>query len=110
MQSFGKIIKELRTKRDLTLDELADEVNRKFGTAINKGMISKWENEISEPKLETVRYLASFFNVSLDYLIGLGNQQEPETIAAHHDGDVWSEAELAEIEAFKQFVKSKRKE
>lgn len=33
---------------------------------------------------------------------------EPETIAAHHDGDAWSEEELAEIERFKQFVRMKR--
>jgi DNA-binding XRE family transcriptional regulator len=32
-----------------------------------------------------------------------------DTIAAHHDGDVWSEEELEEIERFKEFVKSKRK-
>lgn len=31
-----------------------------------------------------------------------------DTIAAHHDGDVWSEEELAEIERFKQFVRMKR--
>ncbi|GEC92133.1 helix-turn-helix domain-containing protein [Brevibacillus brevis] len=35
---------------------------------------------------------------------------EPETIAAHHDGDEWTEEELAEIELFKQFVKTKRKQ
>ncbi|SFE10855.1 Helix-turn-helix [Paenibacillus algorifonticola] len=33
---------------------------------------------------------------------------EPETIAAHHVGEDWSEEELAEIEQFKQFVKMKR--
>ncbi|MBO9600170.1 MAG: helix-turn-helix transcriptional regulator [Cohnella sp.] len=34
--------------------------------------------------------------------------RNPETIAAHHDGDVWTEEELAEIERFKQFVRMKR--
>lgn len=34
---------------------------------------------------------------------------EPETIAAHHDGEDWTEDELEEIERFKEFVKSKRK-
>lgn len=33
---------------------------------------------------------------------------EPETIAAHHDGDEWTEEELAEIERFKEFVRMKR--
>jgi lambda repressor-like predicted transcriptional regulator len=30
------------------------------------------------------------------------------TIAAHHDGEKWSEDELEEIERFKEFVRSKR--
>jgi len=31
-----------------------------------------------------------------------------ETIAAHHDGDEWTEEELTDIERFKEFVCSKR--
>lgn len=34
---------------------------------------------------------------------------EFETIAAHHDGDEWTEEELEEIERFKEFVRMKRK-
>ncbi len=32
-----------------------------------------------------------------------------ETIAAHHDGEDWTEEELREIERFKEFLRSKRK-
>jgi hypothetical protein len=38
----------------------------------------------------------------------LKEKNEVETIAAHHDGDEWTEEELEEIERFKQFVKMKR--
>ena len=34
---------------------------------------------------------------------------EPETIAAHHDDENWTEEELNEIEEFKKYVKSKRR-
>lgn len=34
---------------------------------------------------------------------------KPETIAAHHDGEDWTEEELEDIERFKEFVRSKRK-
>lgn len=108
MHSVGKVIRELRTKKGLSMEELAEKVNGKFGTSINKGMISKWENGLGEPRLDNVRQLALFFNVSLDYLIGIDND-EPETIAAHHDSEEWSEEELETIEKFKQFVKSQRK-
>lgn len=32
----------------------------------------------------------------------------PTTIAAHHEGEEWTETELDEIERFKDFVKAKR--
>lgn len=38
----------------------------------------------------------------------LKEKEEPETIAAHHDGDEWTEEELEEIERFKEFVRMKR--
>lgn len=38
----------------------------------------------------------------------LNEKNEPETIAAHHDGDEWTEEELEEIERFKEFVRMKR--
>lgn len=39
-----------------------------------------------------------------------GLHYEPDTIAAHHDSEEWTEEELEEIERFKQFVRLKRKE
>lgn len=61
-------------------------------------------------KLSTLKKLASYFDCSLDYLAD-DNVDEDEplmTIAAHHDAEDWTEEELAEIEEFKKFVKSKR--
>ncbi len=108
MYTIGKVIKELRTGQGLSLDELADKINQRHGSSINKGMISKWENGLGEPRLENVKQLALFFNVSLDYMTGL-TEQEPDTIAAHHDGEDWTEEELETIERFKQFVRSQRR-
>ncbi|XAZ36655.1 XRE family transcriptional regulator [Bacillus velezensis] len=56
---------------------------------------------------ERVEAIADYFNVSVDYL--LGRTDSPvETIAAHHDGEDWTEEELEEIERFKEFVRLKR--
>ncbi|OEH53023.1 hypothetical protein AQ616_18470 [Oceanobacillus sp. E9] len=38
------------------------------------------------------------------------NNQQVETIAAHHDGEEWTEEEREEIERFKEFVRSKRQQ
>ncbi|GIP61995.1 hypothetical protein J32TS6_05500 [Virgibacillus pantothenticus] len=37
-----------------------------------------------------------------------GEDNTPITIAAHHDGDEWTEEELKEIEKFKEYLRSKR--
>ncbi|MFD2117260.1 helix-turn-helix domain-containing protein [Paenibacillus yanchengensis] len=110
MRTIGEAIRELRTARGLSLEELAEQMNKRYGSTINKGMISKWENGIGDPRLENVRQLALFFDVSLDHLLGINHSVEIETIAAHHDGEEWTEEELEEIEAFKRFVKMKRQE
>lgn len=38
----------------------------------------------------------------------LQNDTEIHTIAAHHDGEEWTEEELEDIENFKKYVLSKR--
>ncbi|MBU5212465.1 helix-turn-helix domain-containing protein [Heyndrickxia oleronia] len=105
---IGRKIKELRINRGLSQGELAEKINEQFNTTLNKGMVSKWENGLGDPRLEYARYLALFFDVSLDFLLDIEEKQEIETIAAHHDGEEWTEEELNEIERFKEFVKSKR--
>lgn len=62
------------------------------------------------PKAETLQEIADYFNVSADYLLGRTDEPEIQTIAAHHDGDDWTEEELDEIEQFKEFVRMKRKQ
>lgn len=106
--SLGAKIRVLRGK--LTQDELADKINAAYGTSLNKGMISKWENNLIDPSLEYARILVQFFGVTLDELLGLTEdaQEEPETIAAHHDGEDWSEEEAEQIQKFKDFIKSQR--
>lgn len=112
---LGEKLKSLRTIRKLTMEQLSDKLNSKYNTRINKSMISKWENGVGEPSLENIRALASFFDVTLDYLLGIDNVCVAEsfidyetTIAAHHEGEDWTEEELKELEDFKQYVLSKR--
>ncbi|WP_141771539.1 helix-turn-helix domain-containing protein, partial [Bacillus licheniformis] len=45
-KGIGKKIRELRDKEKLSQSELAERMNKKFKTNLNKGMISKWENEL----------------------------------------------------------------
>ena len=69
---IGNKIRELRKKHSLTLDELANNLNNRYPDTMNfnKGKISKWENDKEEPRLSSVRVLADYFDVSLDYFNG----------------------------------------
>nr|WP_232846016.1 helix-turn-helix transcriptional regulator [Enterococcus innesii] len=60
---IGKIIKEERTKRNLTQEQLAQEF------FVTRQLISKWENGKSYPDLDQVVKLSSYFELTLDYLL-----------------------------------------
>lgn len=68
--TFGKKLRELRKAKGLTQQELVDTVNTKYGTAINRTTISKWENGTQEASMSFVLIFADFFGVSLDYING----------------------------------------
>lgn len=87
---IGNRIKELRKSHNLTLEELADILNKKYPDTINfnKGKISKWENNREEPRLSSVKILADYFDVPLDYFNGIDiDQAEILTIFNQLDED-----------------------
>ena len=43
MNIIGTNLKDLRLKKNITLDKLADEINERFNISITRSMISKWE-------------------------------------------------------------------
>ena len=102
MANFAKVFKSLRTQHKLTQQELATKLG------VSRSAIGMYENGEREPDFETLEAIADFFNVDMDYLFGRSTQIT--TIAAHHDGEDWTEEELDEIETFKKFVLSKRDE
>ncbi|OQV47765.1 helix-turn-helix domain-containing protein [Bacillus velezensis] len=92
-------IKKLAKDKKISLAEL------ERTTKLSNGTIRRWDEKT--PGIDKVQKVADFFNVSVDYL--LGRTDFPvETIAAHHDGEDWTEEELEEIERFKEFVRLKR--
>ena len=62
---FGIILKELRIERGISqrkLGEILDVANQ---------TISFWESGQREPDLKALCSIATFFDVSIDYLLGL---------------------------------------
>ena len=83
MTDIGKKLKILRTEHDLTMDMLVADLTEHYPEfTINKSMLSRWENGQNEPTLENAKYLSMYFNVSLDYLIGLTDVKTPSRLLA----------------------------
>lgn len=96
-------LKELREQNNISQKELGQMLK------VAQNSISNWENGIREPDTATLDKLADFFDISVDYLLCRSDKKNPpETIAAHHDGDEWTEEELEAIEQFKDFILERR--
>lgn len=67
-------IRFLREQSGKTQGELADLLNVKRYT------VSDWENERTEPDIESINNLSKIFNVSTDYLLGLSDIPNPQNI------------------------------
>lgn len=80
MYDLGTLLKELRIENNLTQEELANKLNELHDIKLNKGMISKWESNKSEPRFEYVKYLSKLYNVSIDYLLGLTKYKNEEEL------------------------------
>ena len=64
MYDLGLRIKQIRTQRGLTQNELAKRINK------SKSAVCGYESEAQVPPLDVLVSIASVLNVSLDYLVG----------------------------------------
>ncbi len=105
MLPLYKNIKLRRTELKMSQDTLAELTGYKDRSSIAK--IEKGEVDLAESK---IREFAKALKVSPQELMGWDEpDEEPLTIAAHFDGDEYTEAELDKIKEFAAFVKASRK-
>ncbi len=64
---FCERLRTLRVSQNLTLEQLANELS------LVKQTIGNWEKGVRTPSLEASIALSEFFNVSLDYLVGISD-------------------------------------
>lgn len=102
MSIFSSRLKNLRMQNYMTQTELAKRLN------VSQNAIFNWESGRREPNYESIERISKIFDVSPSYLIGWDEPSEPTTLAAHFDGNEYTEDELEEIRQFAEFVKSKR--
>lgn len=68
MYDLGALIKSLRKERKITQKKLGEILG------VTEGTISKYEANTMTPPFETLRSIASFFNISMDTLCGIKHQ------------------------------------
>ena len=68
--SFGKTIKSLRRGANMTQEKLAEFLS------ISPQAVSRWETDLAMPDISLLPPLASLFNVTIDYLLGMETYQK----------------------------------
>ena len=99
-EHFNENLRAARERKNMTQKDVADNIG------VAKSTYSLYESGNREPNVQTIKKLADLLNVSADDLLGLN--QEPTTIAAHFDGDDFTEDELEDIRAYADLVKNRR--
>lgn len=72
MKIFGDRLKKLRTSRHLTQDELGEI----FNPPLAQSTIGTYERGMRQPSLENLITISNYFNVSIDYLLGITDEEQ----------------------------------
>lgn len=76
---FSDALRELRKQKKLNQSALAEIVG------MSQATIAAWENGTRKPDVETISFLADYFGVTVDYLMGRDEhvQEEQGTVPAY---------------------------
>lgn len=69
---FGERLRQLRKEKGISAEQLAEIMG------INKSTISRYENGQRDPFMPFVQKIADYFNVSIDWMVGLSEIRAPD--------------------------------
>lgn len=102
--SFGNEIKKIRDSKNISLEEMANRLNSfaknwnkthptmQFPDNLSKSQVWKWENNKTEPRLDTTRLISFWSGVPSDQLLGLSISEEQIEDEAQYDGTLAAHA------------------
>lgn len=64
METFGMRLGRIRKENNYTQETIANKLN------VTAQAVSKWENDITSPDIDTLIKLADIFNITIDELVG----------------------------------------
>lgn len=107
MDKFGERLRALREEKNISQEAFGKLFN------LSQSTIAYYESNKKDPSRATLIKMAEYFGVSLDYLLGRTDIQEParsEVLAAHrsdrYDTPLPQEA-IEELENFKDYIRHK---
>ena len=92
-------IKDLRIEKKLTQEELSKILR------VSRGNVSKYENEDLDISNDKLKILADFFNVSVDYLLGIAEERNL-TIVKEEGLPYELKGHIEEISMLKEAIES----
>lgn len=101
-ERFCENLKCAREKKKMSQKEVAESIG------VAKSTYSLYESGSREPNVQTIKKISDVLSVSADELLGI-KEPAPPVLAAHFDGDEYTEEELDEIRQFAEFVRNRKK-
>ena len=80
--NIGNTIKKLRSKQDLTQEQLAEYIN------VSVSAVSQWESGKTVPDVSTILALANFFNITLDELFDRTSKDKEKDLEKYYELDM----------------------
>ncbi|HAO6188951.1 TPA: helix-turn-helix transcriptional regulator [Listeria monocytogenes] len=93
------MLKKLRKNENLTQNQLASKIG------ITRDTLANYETGRREPDFTTLKNIASYFEVSTDYLLGKEEFKNSDLLATHIDCNL-TEEERTELEKYLRFIRS----
>ena len=102
----AKILRNLIEKTGMSFRQFSIKAGVPYTT-----LLSILDRGVGKASVDNVLKICRTLGITTEQLAVMAGERvyEPLTIAAHHEEEEWSDEELAEIEKFKEYVRSKRK-
>ncbi|WP_057820621.1 helix-turn-helix domain-containing protein [Schleiferilactobacillus perolens] len=85
--SFGERLRALRTEKHMTQSDLGKLMD------VSKASVSLYEKNQRTPDQETLKKVAQFFDVSIDYLLGVSDKRHYYALTKKDKRDIETELE-----------------
>ena len=97
---FTENLKRLLEQNNMTNKEFADKIGVKASS------VSMWMSGKSLPRMGTLDKIADLFNVPVEFLVTDKTDDPIQTLAAHLDGNDFTEHQWQQIQRFAKYIKS----